>query len=236
MVRLLHQLGGRVQVCGGFQGAEVSKPSEEGNSHVATLAPRLRLAPGESQTITFALAWHFPVVENYWDREPEVKGDRMRNYYATRFANAWEAGRYTIENLPRLEKLSRSFHRTFFAGSLPAHVLDAVSSQVSIIRTSTCLLFEGKQFYAFEGCADNGGCCPMNCTHVWNYEQALAFLFPELERSMRVTDFKHNLHGDGGMSFRTLVPVGQAQWMAQGVFPTRCWGSGSLTSSDSDTC
>jgi len=32
---------------------------------------------------------------------------------------------------------------------------------------------------------------------------------------MRVTDFKHNMHGDGGMSFRTLVPVGQAQWMSQ---------------------
>ena len=197
---------------GGFQGADVSKPSEDGQSHVATLAPRLRLSPGESQTITFVLAWHFPVVENYWDKEQEVKGDRLRNYYATRFSSAWEVGRHAVENLPRLENLTRSFHRTFFSGSLPAHVLDAVSSQVSIIRTSTCLLFEGKQFYAFEGCGDNLGCCPMNCTHVWNYEQALAFLFPELERSMRVTDFKHNMHQDGGMSFRTLVPVGQAQW------------------------
>jgi len=200
---------------GGFQSAEVSKPSEDGSSHVATLAPRVRLAPGESQTITFALAWHFPVLENYWDREPEVKGDRMRNYYATRFSNAWEVGRHTIENLPRLEKLTRSFHQTFFDGSLPAHVLDAVSSQASVIRTNTCLLLEGKRFYAFEGCGDSGGCCPMNCTHVWNYEQALAFLFPELERSMRVTDFKHNLREDGGMYFRTLVPVGQANWMAQ---------------------
>ena len=200
---------------GGFQDANVSKSSEDGQSHIATLAPRLRLAPGQSETISFVLAWHYPLVENYWDREPEVKGDRLRNYYATRFANAWEVGRHTVENLPRLENLTRSFHQTFFSGSLPAHVLDAVSSQVSIIRTSTCLLFEGKQFYAFEGCGDNFGCCPMNCTHVWNYEQALAFLFPELERSMRVTDFKHNMHPDGAMSFRTLVPVGQAQWNFQ---------------------
>jgi uncharacterized protein (DUF608 family) len=52
----------------------------------------------------------------------------------------------------------------------------------------------------------------MNCTHVWNYEQALAFLFPELERSMRVTDFTENMREDGSMAFRTLVPVGQVQW------------------------
>ncbi|MGH9899990.1 MAG: GH116 family glycosyl-hydrolase [Pyrinomonadaceae bacterium] len=199
-------------VHGGFQGADTSKPSEDGQSHVATLAPRLRLAPGESQTITFVLAWYFPVVENNWNREPEVRGDRMRNYYATRFSNAWDVGRHAVENLSRLESLARSFHQTFFSSSLPAHLLDAVSSQVSIIRTNTCLLFEGKQFYAFEGCADDIGCCPMNCTHVWNYEQALAFLFPELERSMRITDFKYNMREDGGMSFRTLVPVGQAQW------------------------
>ncbi|MBO0859879.1 MAG: hypothetical protein J2P21_15725, partial [Chloracidobacterium sp.] len=200
---------------GGFTSAEESAPSKDGEGQVATLAPRLRLAPGESQTVTFALAWYFPVVENYWNGEPEVKGKRMRNYYGARFANAWEVGRHTFENLSRLEKLSRAFHQTFFSSSLPAHVLDAVSSQVSIIRTPTCLLFEGRQFFAFEGCGDNSGCCPMNCAHVWNYEQALAFLFPELERSMRVTDFKYNLREDGGMSFRTLVPVGNARWMAQ---------------------
>jgi uncharacterized protein (DUF608 family) len=191
------------------------KPDEatlDGRSNYATLAPRLRLAPGESKTISFLLAWYFPVRENYWNKEEEVKGQRVRNDYGTRFKSAWEAGRYTAANLKELEEKTRSFHKTFFSSTLPDHVLDAVSSQASIIRTNTCLLLEGKRFYAFEGCGDDSGCCPMNCTHVWNYEQALAFLFPELERSMRRTDFKDNMRPDGSMAFRTLVPVGRGQW------------------------
>ena len=85
------------------------------------------------------------------------------------------------------------------ADALPAHVLDAVSSQMSIIRTTTCLRTRDGKFHGFEGCNDNVGCCPMNCTHVWNYEQALAYLYPALERTMRDTDFAINTRDDGDM-------------------------------------
>lgn len=191
---------------------EVSQPSEEGRSNYGTLAPRLRLAPGEAKPVTFVLAWYFPTRENYWNEEKEVKGLKLRNYYGTRFGNAWEVGLHAARNLARLEQQSRDFEKTFYSSSLPGYVLEAVSSQAAILRTNTCMLLEGKQFFAFEGCDDNDGCCPMNCTHVWNYEQALAFLYPELERSMRHTDFTYNMRDDDSMTFRTLVPVGRAQW------------------------
>ncbi|MEW5978601.1 MAG: GH116 family glycosyl-hydrolase [Acidobacteriota bacterium] len=198
---------------GEFQRDEPAAPTPDGRSQYATLAPRFRLAPGEAKTITFLLAWHFPVRENYWNREEELKGQKLRNDYGTRFANAWEVARYASANLDRLEKSSRVFHDAFFSTDVPSAVLDAVSSQAAILRTNTCLLLEGKQFFAFEGCGDSSGCCPMNCTHVWNYEQALAFLFPELERSMRRTDFLHNLRPDGSMAFRTLLPLERnMQW------------------------
>jgi uncharacterized protein (DUF608 family) len=120
--------------------------------------------------------------------------------------------RHTVENLDALERRSRAFHDTFFSSTLPAVVLDAASSQASILRTNTALLLEGERFHAFEGCGEELGCCPMNCTHVWNYEQALAFLFPSLERTMRETDFLENTGPDGSMAFRTLLPMGKARW------------------------
>ncbi len=201
-----------LEATGGFKGPTATEPSNDNSSYPGTLAPRVRLAPGASETVTFVLAWHFPTRKNYWNSEKEVAGSLLRNDYATRFTSAWDAAAYTLGNLERLERSSRDFHEAFFTSTLPAHVLDAVSSQAAIMRTNTCMLLEGKKFYAFEGCGDDGGCCPMNCTHVWNYEQALAFLFPELERSMRVTDFTENLRDDGSMAFRTLVPVGRARW------------------------
>ena len=63
---------------------------------------------------------------------------------------------------------------------------------MSTIRTATCLRTEDGRFHAFEGCADGAGAALMNCTHVWNYAQALAYLFPQLERSARRTDFASN--------------------------------------------
>jgi hypothetical protein len=56
--------------------------------------------------------------------------------------------------------------------------------------------------------AATGGCCPLNCAHVWNYAQSLAFLFPSLERTMRETDFLTNVKPDGAMVFRTSLPRG----------------------------
>lgn len=197
---------------GEMHNPEPSRPTADGQSNYATLAPRVKLAPGESRTITFVLAWFFPNRENYWNEEKEVRGQKLRNYYATKFGDAWDVARYTATHLPRLEEQSRDFERAFYSSTLPGHVLEAVSSQAAILRTNTCMLLEGKQFFGFEGCDDNEGCCPMNCTHVWNYEQALAFLFPELERSMRHTDFTYNMRDDDSMAFRTLVPVGHGQW------------------------
>jgi non-lysosomal glucosylceramidase len=192
--------------------SSATEPSEDGSSNFATLAPRVRLDPGESTAITFLLAWYFPNRENYWNDEKEVKGQKLKNYYGSRFQSAWEVGVHTASRLKELEDKTRTFDEVFYSTSLPGYVLEAVSSQSAILRTNTCMLLEGKQFFAFEGCNDNEGCCPLNCTHVWNYEQALAFLYPELERSMRRTDFTSNMRSDDSMAFRTLVPLGSAQW------------------------
>jgi uncharacterized protein (DUF608 family) len=197
---------------GQLEDIDEAGPSAEGASNFATLAPRVALAPGETRHVEFVLAWYFPNRVNYWNQEPEVRNQKLRNDYGSRFSDAWDVARHTVANLPRLERDTRAFRDALSSSTLPAVVVDAVSSQMSIIRTNTCLLLEGQQFFAFEGTNDESGCCPLNCTHVWNYEQTLAHLFPDLERSMRVTDFTVNLKADGAMAFRTLVPTGKAVW------------------------
>ena len=179
----------------------------EGRYNECSLCVPFNLKPGESRAFTVLFTWHLPNLRNYWNAGEPVHGAMLRNWYATHWANAWEVAAYVAENLERLERETRLWHDTFFTSSLPAAVLDAASSQASIMRTTTCLRLDDGRLYAFEGCHCEGGCCPMNCTHVWNYEQAVAFLFPQLERTMRLTDFTHNTDEHGKMVFRTLLPL-----------------------------
>jgi non-lysosomal glucosylceramidase len=186
---------------------EVS-PSPDKRTDAGTLGLVATVAPGQEVTLPFILSWSFPNVLNYFDIVPEQRGRIFKNHYAERFADAWAAAEHLQANLTRLEAASRAFHDAFFSSTLPPYVLDAVSSQASIIRTTTGLWLEGGNFFGFEGCGDQGGCCPLNCAHVWNYAQSLAFLYPSLERTMRETDFLNNLKPDGAMMFRTSLPLG----------------------------
>ncbi|MGC9326751.1 MAG: GH116 family glycosyl-hydrolase, partial [Candidatus Hinthialibacter sp.] len=192
--------------------ADPSDPSPDRQTDTGSLGALVRLAPEEEATIPFLITWHFPNRHNYWNGEKQVQGKYVGNYYATQFADAWDVGRYVTGNLQRLEMETRLFHEALFKSTVPDVVLDAVSSQASILRTNTCFRDQEGKFFAFEGCSDNSGCCPLNCTHVWNYEQTLAFLFPALERTMRDTDFLYNTDENGKMAFRTLIPLGLARW------------------------
>ncbi len=186
--------------------------SPENNSDVASIIVKIKLEPNETRTIPFYLTWHFPQRENYWNSEPEVRNKKMKNYYATKFKNAMDVADYVVENLTYLETNSRLFHKSLFGSTLPNYVIDAVSSQASILKTNTVLRIEDGQFFGFEGLTDDGGCCWMNCTHVWNYAQTAAFLFPSLERSARETDFLYNTFDNGYMPFRSLIPLGDYRW------------------------
>lgn len=187
-------------------------PSPDNETDIGTLGLIASLAPGEHVRLPFVLAWHIPNRENYWNLEDAVRGKRVGNAYARRFADAWDVARYVIRNLERLESRTRLFHATLFESTLPDEVLDAVSSQISTIRSATCFRTEDGRFHAFEGCADTAGCCPLDCTHVWNYAQTAAFLFPELEQSARRTDFGFNTRPNGDMAFRTLIPLSDVLW------------------------
>lgn len=194
------------------EGPEDGGETPEGQTDVGSIGLCLSLGAGQSATVPFLIAWWFPNLTNYWNGEPAVRGKRLGNKYALEWPDVWEVAREAAERLTGLREATERYTEALHGSTLPEEVLDAASANASIVRTTTCLLTEDGRFHAFEGCGDNGGCCPMNCTHVWNYVQTVAFLYPELERSVRRTDFLHNTRPDGDMAFRTLLPLVGELW------------------------
>ncbi len=188
---------------GEFSGPKDAQISPDGHGDTAHLGLKAMLAPGESSTKTFVLSWLMPNFEKYW-------GERhiWKTYQGIKWNNATDSAIYTIKNLLSLEERTRKFADAFFSSTLPDYVLDAVSSQMSILRTPTVTRLPDGTLYGWEGCHVNAGCCEGTCTHVWAYAQTIAYLFPELERDMREMDFELDLREDGHMQFRMELPPG----------------------------
>jgi uncharacterized protein (DUF608 family) len=179
----------------------------------ASLAVRVKTAPGESRRVRFILTWNHPNNYNDWNdhegtRGPDGSFITWKNYYAVLFQDSFASVRYGLENWDRLEEESRRFSNALFSSNLPEAALDAVSANISILKSPTVWRLEDGTFYGWEGVGTTKGSCEGSCTHVWNYAYALPFLFPALERSMREADYRYNLREDGGMPFRIQLPLG----------------------------
>ncbi len=137
------------------------------------------LAAGEDMTVTFVITWHFP--------NDSVDGVRdTGRYYAQRFADAGAVAEYVSTHFSSLYQQTRLWHDTWYDSTLPYWFLDRTFLNTSILASSTCHRFATGRFYGWEGV----GCCAGTCTHVWQYAQAVARVFPELERDLRErTDF-----------------------------------------------
>lgn len=187
-------------------------PDPAQHSSVGVLCLKRTLAPGESGEYPFLLGWHFPnrTPDACGWTAPEGEGKTViGNFYATRFKDAWEAVGYTAKKLDALEKRTRAFARAFRESSLPAVVKDAAGANLSTLASTTCFRTADGEFHGFEGSSDNGGCCPGNCLHVWNYETVTPFLFPSFARSLRKSAFGYSQDEAGAMHFRQLLPDGK---------------------------
>jgi uncharacterized protein (DUF608 family) len=192
-------------------------PESAGRGTHATLAARVQVPPGKTATVRFIIAWSFPNCEAYWDSSARDRAAKAgvsptwRNYYAARFEDSLASATYALRNWDRLHRETSLFKDALFSSELPPAALDAVSANLSILKSPTVLRLEDGTFYGWEGCNERSGCCQGTCTHVWNYAQALPFLFPRLERSIRDADFRYNQAPDGAMSFRMLLPLGSGR-------------------------
>jgi uncharacterized protein (DUF608 family) len=186
-------------------------PEPEQRSSVGALCLSRPVEPGKAAVFAFLLAWHFPnrtPARCGWRAPKGQESALIGNWYTTRFQDAWDAAGYAAKNLLRLEMRTREFAAAIRDSTLPAPVKDAAMSNLSTLVSTTCFRTADGEFHGFEGVNDQSGCCPGNCTHVWNYETATAHLFPSLSRSLRKAAFGYSLDEAGAIHFRQLLPDG----------------------------
>jgi len=183
---------------------------------IGSLCADFILEPKEVREIEFILTWHFPNRPARWPGhifcDPD-DGRVVRNYYATQYSDAWDVLRYLRKNLSGLEKNTDAFRKAFYQTSLPAVMLDAMAANITVLRSTTCFRIEDGTFLGWEGTFDKTGSCEGNCSHVWNYQQTLAFLFPELERDMRRVNFLLETGEDGEMAYRSNSIFGYPRFL-----------------------
>jgi uncharacterized protein (DUF608 family) len=190
---------------------------------IASLAASVKIPPRGVRAITFLLTWHFPNRLGWGVRnEPSLTyatgmhdhPARVGNYYTTQFKDAWDVAQRVAAQLPELEADTLTFVNAFVGSDLPDAVKEAALYNLSTLRSQTSFRIESGHVLGWEGCGDKAGCCFGSCTHVWNYEQATAFLFGDLSRTMREVEFKYSTRSDGLMSFRADLPLDRAtEWI-----------------------
>ncbi len=187
---------------------------------VGSIGAWQNLEPGEERIFEFVITWYFPNRAKAWiefdeDYEKFQKGEygTVRNYYATKFRNAWDVGEYVYHSMERLEKGSRDFADAMFSRtSLPYYVIDALTANITNLRSNLCFRLEDGTFGGFEGIRDYIGCGYGSVPHVWNYAQTVAFLFPDLEKTMRNVEFLQETDETGCMSTRMFSVFDQQRY------------------------
>jgi len=165
-----------------------------------------KLAPRETITIPVVLTWYFPNSSLLSQMPPQV----WHPFYTTRWKDAREVAEYVLDNLDDLYRRTCAFRDALCASTVQECVLDAVTSNLAILKSPTVLRQSSGNMWAWEGCNPSSGSCPGSCTHVWNYAQALPHLFPALERTFREQELVRSMDERGHINFRSALPDGPA--------------------------
>jgi uncharacterized protein (DUF608 family) len=181
----------------------------------ATLFVPFTLPAGGSHTIRLKLAWYVPQTSLRVGKDPagaaDPAGGRFRPWYAGRFRSLEEIALYWRTEYDALRGRALRFSECLHDSTFPPEIIEAVTANLTILKSPTVLRQDDGRMWAWEGCNDASGCCPGTCTHVWNYAQAVPHLFPTLERTLRETEFGPSQAETGHQTFRALLPIRPAE-------------------------
>jgi hypothetical protein len=182
-----------------------------------------KLKPGASITIPVVITWHFPNsnvsagLPKAQETSLPVAGNcgpdcncapAWRTWYSTQWSDAGHVAQYVRENYLDLRRRTAQFKEALFNSTLPGEAIDAIASNLAILKSPTVLRQANGNLWGWEGCFTDAGCCPGSCTHVWNYAQAIAHLFPTLERTLREGELQRSMDERGHVQFRAALPDG----------------------------
>ena len=204
-----------------------NEPVETGAPGASLYVP-FTLNAGESKTIRLHLVWYVPFSNMKNGQDAATEADQpdtssccagsdkscctydqnnYRPWYSSKFAGVDDLKTFWLTHYNDLKSKTQTFTDAFFASTLPAEILEAVSANLAIIKSPTVLRQYDGRLWGWEGCGDNSGCCNGSCTHVWNYAQAIPHLFPAMERTLRETEFYVSQNKEGHQTFRSALPI-----------------------------
>jgi len=173
-------------------------------SSFASMGRKLMLKPGESKTVSFAVSWRFPLLRygTGFGMGPKATAPG-RNHYATLWSTATEASSQLASRENKLYGTTKKWVDTWYDSTLPYWFLERAFIPINCVQTQVAqrVYPEGsdKEHYNLE---EGVRCCPGNCTHVWNYAQGLARIFPEIERECRDrVEYGLGFDDDNGMVY-----------------------------------
>lgn len=137
------------------------------------------LSPGKSLKADYSISWHFNNANV--NLKKIVKDAQEGFHYATRFKDAGAVSAYLQSNFEKLTKTTELWSSTWNDSTLPYWFLERTFINIDTLATANTYRFADGRFWSWEGV----GACAGTCTHVWQYAQAVARIFPELERDLR---------------------------------------------------
>jgi uncharacterized protein (DUF608 family) len=201
------------------EGILLDNPPVDGPCPGASLFVPFTVKPGEEKTIRLMFTWYVPGTDLRTGTDPECAAESAGNtvccsgpqfhrpWYAQKFKDIGEAASYWRTHYDDLRRKTQLFTDAFYDTSLPDEVVEAVAANLTILKSPTVQRQCDGRLWCWEGCGDAGGCCSGSCTHVWNYAQAIPHLFPDLERSLRETEFLVSQDEKGHQVFRSGLPI-----------------------------